>query len=394
MNISRLERPRRLVWALAPYTLIRVAGQGLEFGAFVLMARRLGPAGFGGFSVAFLAARYLGLIGDWGASIRGARDVAAARPVAVILALARRREFVTIAVCVVFVAACVAVGRVEFAPLAGTIAARGIQRDWVALGRGMPVRSSLPQAVQGSLALASVVLVSTPGGAALGVGAAHLAALAVSLRLNRLPRRTPGQAPRIDGWLLCATLADQVTISADTLLIAALRTEQEAGIYAALYRIPSAITTVVGLLVLAAVPKMTSALSTEAYLLARMRRRGIVLGGGAAAAIAIASVPLVKSSALLFGEAYKGGETALMILLLATAVATLAAPLHPLVLALERDRLQAAFTGASALLNIAGNLLVVPTYGMTGAAVMTLATQLGLLLAHWTVARAPASEHR
>src|SRR2546423_5694874 len=79
-----------------PILVLRGLGQGLEFAAFVLFARRLGAAEFGRLSVAFLACRYAGLVADWGASIRGARDVAIARHRRAVPGLGRRRHPVTL----------------------------------------------------------------------------------------------------------------------------------------------------------------------------------------------------------------------------------------------------------------------------------------------------------
>ena len=59
-----------------PLFLLRAAGQGFEFLGWVILARRLGASTLGVLSIAFLIARYAGLLADWGASIGGPRDVA------------------------------------------------------------------------------------------------------------------------------------------------------------------------------------------------------------------------------------------------------------------------------------------------------------------------------
>jgi O-antigen/teichoic acid export membrane protein len=86
---------------------------------------------------------------------------------------------------------------------------------------------------------------------------------------------------------------------------------------------------------------------------------------------------------VLFGDAYRSGQVPLVILLAATAVSAAAAPLHPLYLALARDRALALVSGGAAGLNLVANLLVIPPFGMTGAASTTLAAQVALLLFFW-----------
>src|SRR5205823_10813833 len=130
-----------------PRLLLRVGGQGTEFVAWVVFARRLGTADFGRLSVAFLLCRYGGLVADWGASVRGPRDVAADRDPAVIHALARRRTTAALALSAAFLAGAVATSHRDLAAVTAVILAGGASRDWLALGNERGVRSSLPFAL-------------------------------------------------------------------------------------------------------------------------------------------------------------------------------------------------------------------------------------------------------
>ena len=84
--------PPRIREVVAPLALLRAGGQALEFLGFIVLARRLGTEDFGALSVAFLMCRYGGLVADWGASLKGTRDVAAGNGHDDIHALVRRRE--------------------------------------------------------------------------------------------------------------------------------------------------------------------------------------------------------------------------------------------------------------------------------------------------------------
>jgi len=360
-----------------------LVGQGTEFVAFVLLARRLGTADFGRLSVAFLACRYLGLVGDWGASVRGVRDVAAGRHPDSIRALDHRRRLVTAVLVAAALAGFTGFGRLALAPLVATIAGRGLNRDWLALGRERGVVAGLPPALQGMVVLGATSAAHGPFTAAEAIGVGYSLALVVSLGLNRLPEGTGQGDLRVDAWLLVAVLADQVTASTDTVLLAALRSASQAGIYAAIYRIPNAWLTVIGLLVLGVVPWTARSIAAEPERTGELRARAGRIGARAAAGI-LCTIPVSWWAVpRLFGTAYRPGQQPLAILLVATAMNAAAAPLHPIFLAVARDRLQAAIFLGAASLNIVGNLVFIPRWGMTAAASTTLAAQIVLLLAFW-----------
>jgi O-antigen/teichoic acid export membrane protein len=366
-----------------PFTVLRVLGQGAEFVGFVVLARRLGAADFGRLSVAFLLCRYAGLVADWGASVRGVRDVAAGNRPEAIHALARRRFFVTLVLGAVYLAVTAGLGRWALVPLVVTIAARGLNRDWLALGRERGMLAGTPAAAQGLAIMAGAFLVHSNRWAAVPIAMGYGAATVISRLSNPLPRVTSTERVPVDGWLLIAVLADQIVASTDTVLLALLRSAREAGIYAAVYRIPNAWLTVIGLTVAGMVPATARALKSDATVVRQLRDRalriGVISGVGLAATIPVSYfvVPVI------FGDAYRPGRVPLMILLAATAVTVAAAPLHPIYISLARDRLQAGISVAAAALNLIANLAVVPLFGMNGAATTTLAAQLFLLLAFW-----------
>lgn len=373
-GVNAKARPWRRVGL--PLLVLRLLGQGLEFAGFVVLARRLDPSGFGTLSVAFLVARYGGLVGDWGASVRGVRDIAAlASPVAV-RSLQRRRLIVTTALAVVYAAGAVAVGHGRLAPLVVTLVSRGLNRDWIALGRERGLRAGVPLAVQGLLVLLGSVFVDTVAGAAAVIAPAYAVSLLISLLANRLPEADAGERTPVDGWLLAAVLADQVTISTDTVLIAALRSTEEAGVYAAVYRIPNAWLTLIGLVVLGLVPVTTRAVRADPRTIGPIARRNLRAGGVTAFAVLLSIAPTVWAIPLIFGEDYQRGRAALAILLAATAMAAISASLQPVYLALSRDRSQAAISSSAAAVNLLANFAFVSHFGMEAAALSTFAAQL------------------
>jgi O-antigen/teichoic acid export membrane protein len=367
-----------------PFLVLRVAGQATEFAAFVVLTRQLSPGGFGRLSVAFLVARYLGLIADWGASLRGARDVARGDDPRSLRALIHRRTQTSVALGLVFALGAVAMHAPVFAPLALVVAARGLNRDWLSLGRERGVASGASSLTQGCSLVALVLFAHTPAQASAALAGGYLLGLAVSIALNAAPAPsgvTEHSTARVDGWILGAVLADQVTLSADTLLLAWLRTSALAGVYAAVYRIPNAWMTLIGLTVFGSVGSTARLVARGTHDEAKaLLRRALGIGTKAAVVIAASAVPAYLLVPVLFGHAYSAGRGPLVILLAATACMAMTASMQPLYLALAKDRDVMTLAAIGALLNLSINAFTIPRWGMAGAAVATLAAQLALLV--------------
>ena len=367
----------------APLMGTRVLGQGLEFVSWILLARRLGASGFGSLSVAFLVCRYAGLVADWGASVRGARDVASPLFAAQVAALVRQRAAVAIILTALVACGSALVHEAGLAPLSLTILARGMGRDWIALGRGRGIASGSPAAVQGFVAFGLILTVHTTTAAALAIGTAYIAGGLISLRLNPLAglsAAADGPVLRPHAWVLLAVLADQVSATMDTILLATLRSTAVAGVYAAMYRLPNAWTTVLGLMTAALVPLATRAAADDAGHFGEMTYRCRRLAMGGAAALLAAAPLAILLVPLIFGSAYAGGRAPLAILLVATAATTMSAPLQPLYLALGRDRELAIISCAGAAASLLGYMVLIPLLGPSGAALGTLLGQGAMLL--------------
>lgn len=348
----------------------------------MVLARHLGAASFGETSVAFLVCRYGGLIADWGATFRGARDVAGSASAAEVTALLRLRALVGTGLAVLYVIGVGATDNGTLAPMAVVIIAGGWSRDWLALGNEQGVRSSIPSVVRGVLVLAGAFAARDPGDAAVAVAVGYGASTVVSVILNphsHAVREKGGML--VDAWMLIAVLMAQIYTSLDTVLLAGLRSSREAGIYAAVYRVPLAWTTVVGLLVSAYVPVATSTLRDDPAQLPPLRRQAFRAGAIGAAAV-MASIPvLVPLFSVLFGDAFVDGRVPLALLLVATAVSTLSAPLGALYLGVGKDRDFALVLTAGAVVNVVANVAVIPHFGMNGAAVTTIASETLVLVA-------------
>ncbi len=367
---------------IGPYAASRLAGQAMEYAGWVVLARRLEPEAFGELAVVFLLCRYGGLVADWGASIRGPRDAAGVADGAALRALADWRRKVTVALLIVISLGLLATGTAELLPVAAVAAALGLSRDWVALGQEQPLRAGSPVLLQGFVLLGGSLFVSALPGAAAVVGAAYAAGLGLSLALNRLGGAGGASpAPRPDGWILVAVLSVQVTTSFDTVLLSVLRSPEEAGIYAAVYRIPNAWYAVLTVVLAVLIPRASRAAVAGQETFAALRRSWLRVSAPVSLCVLLLAPVAALAVPVVYGDDYRDGVGPVAVLMVAHAVLTLFAPLSPLAVALVNDRAYTLVMLGAAGANTLMNLVVIPAFGTVGAAWSTLGTQVLLGLA-------------
>jgi O-antigen/teichoic acid export membrane protein len=357
------------------YSALRLSGQALEFVGFLLLARRLEPATFGRLAIAFLICRYGGIVGDWGALSRGSRDVAAAGRHGSVAALVQRRRSVTLPLAVVATLLAVATGNAVLAPVVGVTLGIGLSRDWMALGKERGIRAGVPSTLQGSvLAVGGTVAATELAGASV-IGGAYAAAMIASLILNRRPATDDGAVGRTpDAWLLIGFLAIQLTSTADTVLLGFLRGPADAGIYAAIYRIPNAWLALMSAVIAGALPVATRAVGEARG--DALRRRSLRVSARLAGLVLLGAPLAYVIVPILYGPEYAPGQAAAAILGLSTAVVTFGVPLHVFAVASGHDRRYALAMAAGAAANLAMNAVLIPTAGMVGAATATLVAQV------------------
>ena len=267
------------------------------------------------------------------------------------------------------------------------IAATGVARDWLALGRQRGARSGLPSLVRGLAMLGLSMLIADESGAAIAIAVSYACGALLSFVLNPLPRPITGRVRRVvDGWMLLAVLMAQIYTSIDTILLATFRSTREAGVYAAVYqsflrgsrdRSPRQRD---------ASPSTHRSHRADAIDSFRCAPApSVVLRNAACCTITPIAVVLVTP---LFGAEYADGRVPLALLLLATAVSTVSAPLGALYLGVGSDRTFALMLSAGAVVNVVANLIAIPTLGMVGAAATTVGSEALVLLFMWRSVRA------
>jgi O-antigen/teichoic acid export membrane protein len=371
---------RRLGSIAVPLTVLRAGGQALEFIGWILLARRLGTGTFGQISIVFLVGRYGGLVADWGAIYRGSRDVAAGwhRSVEFLLA---RRLILSFVLTAAMAAVTIAVGYPRLAPLSLVVFGVGASRDWIALGREQGIRAGIPSAIEGLIIAVGAAATRSPLAAAWVVGVGYAFSTFVSIAINRFERGVHTDTEetherRTDGWMLLAVLATQVTSTIDIILLGIFKNSSDAGIYAAVYRVPNALLALLSILFAGFLPLATTMRLREPARYGRLIRRSIRLSLFAGLGVLACAVLAPFLVGPIFGHAYLPGQWPLAILLVAMAVIACASPLHAFVQATGHDRSYGLIITVGAVVNLVGNLIFIPVGGMRAAAAVTLATQL------------------
>jgi O-antigen/teichoic acid export membrane protein len=214
---------------------------------------------------------------------------------------------------------------------------------------------------------------------ALQVAATAVALAAAVLLFRRLrPRQFHQARPefRRRAWLAMALPvtgiggALYINAYADTLLIGFFRPKEEVGIYYMASRFAELTTLVlIGYnLVLAPTFSNLFARGRSEELQAMVTRNSrimLLLSLPLAAGIIVAGPWLLG----ILGEAFKAGQTPLTILAVAQLFSVFAGPAGVLLITSGRERAAMVGTLVGALVNVIGNLILIPAYGINGAAV-------------------------
>lgn len=174
------------------------------------------------------------------------------------------------------------------------------------------------------------------------------------------------------------TIFVMVYLRADTVLVGALKNERAVGFYTAAY------TLMLGLQI---VPWVVSTALTPVFARAWAagdKEKFAEAWHGGIRAVLVVSLPLAMVACLLaypiiermFGDDYDPAGEALVILVWASPLAALNVMLTGALRGLGRERWITAVSGAGAVLNVGLNLWAIPTFGIDGAAAVTVGTEV------------------
>lgn len=157
---------------------------------------------------------------------------------------------------------------------------------------------------------------------------------------------------------------------ADIVIVAALRSPREAAIYTAATRLVS-----LGVLGVQAVQQVTQPVLSRLLAVGDITSADRIFRTSTIWVMALSWPPFLAAAALapqvlsVFGEDYQSGSTALVVVCLVMLVGTGTGPTDVVLLMAGRSSLSLAYTAVALTINLSLNVVLVPQYGITGAAV-------------------------
>lgn len=381
-----------------------VAARVIAFFATALLARRLGAEGFGVLGFAAALTSYLIIAVSVGLQDLAAREVARRRGDAPRIAAGVVRVRLWLGLAGIALVAGVAAllpkppaVRAVVALSALSLLPMALNTSWAykALERTRRVSVGL---LLGQLVFAAGVLLlvqypsdllRVPVLQAIGELAAALLLLPLLRGAWRSGTLADGIATlRGAGTITASRLLRAIIVTSDVVLLSFLTDDRQVGLYSAAYRICFLLTAIAVSAHVVFLPALTRAQSNDAL-------AGEVLGRSLWLSWAV-SLPFVVGGAmvapdvlaLLFGPEYRAGGDAFRLLLAGTGLLFLHGTLHNAFLVRNQLRLQLLIVGSAAAINLGLNLLLIPGYGIRGAALSTLIAE-GVILAAgaWAVGR-------
>jgi len=373
--------------------------KGFGFASVILLARALGSGPFGIYAAAATAVSYGMVLTNLGSDNIGTREVSRNPESAGPLAL-RIAEMRLIAGCVASLFLLVLLSKM-LVPFGASVAltlvlvAFCFRFDWALIGLGEPGRVAVAQVVRelGFCALVVGVVLRTPTlqtvATAFLIAEVVWSAVLFIFLTRKVTTRLENRGPRI-GWLIRES-APVLLLSAMALtynkidgpLLVLMKGPQEAGVYSAAYAMFLAGITPGAVLGRAVLPELSAHRSVSSGQGVDESSFGRVLVYCVLCGIAITVALSLSSSrllALVFGSTYGAGGAPLVIL-------SLCIPLH-YVSAVILQRLlvegrggRISFAGVCAAgANVGTNLLLIPRFGMVGAAIATVAAEIAMLI--------------
>ena len=161
---------------------------------------------------------------------------------------------------------------------------------------------------------------------------------------------------------------------ADTVMLGVIRGDGETGLYNAAYRVYEGLANVGQVLQTVLIPRLSRHYVANRGAYRRLARRGLLAGGLLAPATAAAGLLLgERAIVLLFGPAYASAEQVLQLLSIGFVVVLPLCALHAVALSAGAGTWLLRTAVAGCVANVALNLVLIPRFGMHGAAAATVA---------------------
>lgn len=391
---TRASTPSALLRGVATLAGGEILARAVAFIATAVLARRLGPEAFGIVGFAAAVCGYLTLAVNSGMNDIGAREVARAperaghiyasittiRLILAAFALALLALLAWLLPKPAVVRAVVLLSGLSFFSYAldPIWALKGLERPALA-GFGLVL-------AQGIYAVSVVVAVGGPADVTavpvLQFAGEFGAALLLGFLLLRGARPSIAIADgmrllRSSAYLGVAKVLRTITITFDVVMLGLLATERQVGLYSAAYRFTFLLMSIAAALSAAYLPSYARAFSGESAPFRRLVETSLVTSAAVGAPLVAGAVVMARPLlTLLFGVDYAEASTAFRLLALSVGLIFFHWSLSNLLVASHRTRLQAKIHATAAAVNIVLNFVLIPRYGIVGAATATLIAEI------------------
>lgn len=387
---------RRAVTGFVAMGAATLFAQIVGFFILAVIARRLGPDGLGSYSFALNLVGYFAIPANFGITALATRDLARdpdrVKPLlgevmAIQGALSLLPYLALVALAPLIAADEASEAILPIVGLAFLIETASLGFVLFGFQRFAAMAAAR---VAGALTFAVLVLVFVDAGDTVPLAWIHLAGVAatsvitaiVVLRLSGRPRleaRPRDMVRRFRAGVPLGVSAVMISVyyTVDSVLLGYIKGTEEVGQFAVAYRIPLAI--------LAFAALWGSVLFPHFSALAERSRVEVREQIGYFASLALTlSLPLLVGAMIvgdqlipgLFGDVYERASTPFVILMAAAALVPFSINWGTAAIALGDEKHQAIAVTLGAVLNLVANLIVIPPYGMTGAAVTTVAAEV------------------
>ncbi|WP_164738133.1 oligosaccharide flippase family protein [Frigidibacter oleivorans] len=400
--------------------LLRFTGLGLQFVGAIAISRAIGVEGFGAYTYAFTWVTLIGTVlglgfgqlagrelpvyvaqGQHGA-LRGylvagpAAILATGIVAAIVLAVLQRAGLFNLTVGWLLVS------------LGAMLHAAILNTSSILAGFQQVLKAQVLESLLRPLIFLGLLLAVWASGWALSANLVFSISLLAMLPLLALSLRAMGRAARealppdaeprrylLAAWfaaslpMLASSLSTFMQTNIDVILLGMIDGDVAVGQYRAASRAADLTLIANGIALQVLGPMLSRALASgDRAGSQRMISQSAMISGAVGMAICLTFGLGAELYLSLYGEAFRPAADALRLLMLAQAVSILCGPVGVILIMMRRERTVLALNLASLVANFVLNLLLIPRFGLTGAAFATMLAVAGVRLAQlWVVLR-------
>jgi O-antigen/teichoic acid export membrane protein len=394
---DRQPGPRRVARDIGGQLVLRVLNVALGLVVTVVLARSLGSSGFGEWSTIMAVVGIAGVVGELGLEQVAVKRIASepeqeSRWLGALVLVKLALGVTATALSAVVVAAIASTAQMRVAGLVLALTLPLAAATSVRVAFQLRVRNAFTAGVELLYGIAwatVIVVVAATDGGLLAYAAGFLAVtavmagvqLAAGLRLVSLSLRSARAHSRMLIRLGVPVAVATVLMIAygriDQILVFKLNGAHAAGLYGAAYRVMDRAILIPGTVMATLFPLMAAAHGRDDARLRRLAQVAIdVLAAASLPALAFALAAAAPAMATLFGHEFAAAGPALAVLMGAYVLICFGYPFGFLVVVLSMQRRLARIALLGLVVNVVANVLLLPHYGFTAAAWVTLATEL------------------